>query len=867
MKESPVISKINKQDESPGNYYWLRSEGLKHIQELAGNIWTDYNVHDPGVTILEILSFALTDLDYRTNFPIADLLAEETDNELAMHKQFLSALKALPSRPVTIADYRKLLIDIVGVKNAWLKKGHNEVPLYFDKDKNELTTLKTGLKNYEEVDINGLYKVIIEFDEDLSSAAHNRILAEARRRLHANRNLCETFTQIQTIQVEDFILCGEFGLTPEADVVKTEARILFEVQNYLSPGVRSYSLKEMLAKGKKAEEIFEGPLYQDDENLFSGGFIDDDELEASKLKSTIYLSDLIHLIMDIDGVESVRDLIIKPNMAKLPDHWDKWVVAIEEDHQAKLDIEQSRLVFYKDLLAFRSNNAEVKAELKNLNDGAQVSGKAAIVSDFPMINGEFVDSSAYESIVKEFPVNYGIGDLGLPGHASDARKAKARQLKAYLLFFDQMMANYFAQLSKVKALFSTDTSIKYTYFTQVVEGMKDIDNLFGDWGNLPDKLQSIIENSDTFYTRRHQFLDHLLARFNEQFNEYVLLMYSMEGELTEREEMLQDKADFLQNYEWISRNRSAGFNYTLEDELWSTDNVSGLQHRVASLLGIRNYNRRNLAGIHYEIYDEKDDDDITEYRFRIMDGETDKILISSSTHYLEEDAAIAEMKEAVKLGVSLENYELKETTDGRYYFNLIDQTGEVIARRIEYFETPEERQAAINFLRRFLKANYSSGGLFVVEHVLLRPRAKGQPVFQICEGEDPKCVIKDPYSYQISVILPAYELRFLNMDFRKFAEKTIRLETPAHIYPKICWVNEIQLSEFEDRYQDWLIANAIYPKGAKKYKEALAQLEDILIRLNNVYPEGTLRDCVDSASENPMILNLSSLGTLKNTKQ
>ena len=867
MKESPVISKLNKQDKNPGNYYWLRSEGLRHIQDLAGNIWTDYNVHDPGVTILEILSFALTDLNYRTNFPIADLLAEESDNEQAMRKQFLSALKALPSRPVTIADYRKLLIDIVGVKNAWLKKRQIEVPVYFDKDKSELTTLKTGLQNYEEVDINGLYKVIIEFDEDLSTASHNQVLAETSRRLHANRNLCETFTSVQTIQVEDFILCGEIGLTPEADVVKTEARILFEVQNYLSPGVRSYSLKEMLDKGKKAEEIFEGPLYQQDEILFSGGFIDDDELEASMLKSTVYLSDLIHLIMDIDGVESVRDLIIKPLSVDLPEKWDKWVVPVEEDHQAKLDPDQSRLVFFKDLLAFRSKPDEVKAELKKLNDKAKITDEAAKVSDFPMINGEFVEPAAYESVVKEFPMNYGIGELGLPASASNERKAKARQLKSYLLFFDQLMANYFAQLSKVKQLFSTDTSIKHTYFTQVVDGMTDVENLFGDWDNLSTSLNDIIEDTDTFYTRRHQFLDHLLARFNEQFNEYVLLMYTIGGELAEREEMLQDKADFLQNYEWISRNRSAGFNYSLKDELWNTDNVSGLQRRVASLLGIRNFNRRNLAGIHYDIYDEKDDDDITEYRFRVMDGETDKILISSSTHYLDKDAAIAEMKQAVQLGLSLENYELKETVDDRYYFNLVDQTGEVIARRIEYFETPEERQVAINFLRRFLKTNYSSEGLFVVEHVLLRPRAKGQPVFQICDGEDPKCIIKDPYSYQISVILPAFELRFMNMDFRKFAEKTIRLETPAHIYPKICWVNEIQLSEFEDTYQDWLIANAVYPKGAKKYKEALTELQDILIRLKNVYPEGTLRDCVDSASENPMILNLSSLGTMKNTKK
>lgn len=864
MKESPVIPKLNKQDEHPGNYYWLRSEGLKHIQELSGRVWTDYNTHDPGVTILEILCFALTDLDYRTNFPIADLLAEEKDNEQAMHQQFLSAIKALPSRSVSIADYRKLLIDIPGVKNAWLQKGEGEVSLYFDKEKEELTTLTGGSSTLDPVEINGLYQVIVEYDEDLSTADEKLVLAEIYRRLNANRNLCETFTGVDPIIPQDFIICGEIGLSANADIEKVEARILFEVQNYLSPSVRSYTLQQMLDKGKKAEEIFDGPLYQDSDQLFTGGFIDDDELEAASLKSTIYLSDLIHLIMDIEGVESVRDLIIKPNTAQLPENWDKWVVSIEKDHQAQLDTDSSRFVFYKDLLSFRSKQELVDAELAQLNAAEKAAQEAVKVSDLAMISGEFVDPASYVSVANEFPVNYGVGEIGLPGNASNERKAQARQLKAYLLFFDQLMANYFAQLSRVKELFSTDNTIKQTYFTQLVEGMEDRESLFADWGNLLDDLKQISENETLFYTRRHQFLDHLLARFHEQFNDYVLLMYSMSGELAERDDMLEDKANFLQNYEWISRHRGAGFNFTLKDELWNTLNVSGLQHRVAHLLGIRNYKRRDLARIHYDIYDEKDDDDLTEYRFRVIDSETDKILISSSTRYLDKDDCIAEMKACVNYGVDPENYELKETTDGRYYFNIVDPTKEVIGRRIEYFETPEERGEAIKYLRRFLRANYNSEGLFVVEHALLRPRVKGHPVFKICQSDDSGCVFKDPYSYQISVVLPAWEKRFQNMDFRKFMEKTIRLETPAHIFPKICWVDEIHMSEFEECYQDWLFAHAIFPKKATQYKNALGNLLDILVRLNTVYPQGTLHDCIEGGDENPMILNLTSLGSMKN---
>ena len=53
----------------------LRTEGITHLGNLTGKIWTDYNTHDPGITILEALCYALVDLDYRTKLPAADFAA------------------------------------------------------------------------------------------------------------------------------------------------------------------------------------------------------------------------------------------------------------------------------------------------------------------------------------------------------------------------------------------------------------------------------------------------------------------------------------------------------------------------------------------------------------------------------------------------------------------------------------------------------------------------------------------------------------------------------------------------------------------------------------------------------------------------
>ena len=55
------------------DFDFLRKTGIDYIQALSSKLWTDYNSHDPGITILEILCYALTDLGQRINLPLEDL--------------------------------------------------------------------------------------------------------------------------------------------------------------------------------------------------------------------------------------------------------------------------------------------------------------------------------------------------------------------------------------------------------------------------------------------------------------------------------------------------------------------------------------------------------------------------------------------------------------------------------------------------------------------------------------------------------------------------------------------------------------------------------------------------------------------------
>ena len=92
------------------DFAFLRQEGIRYLERLAGEIWTDYNVHDPGITTLEMFCYAITDLGYRTSYPIEDILAEETASSGSDFRQFFTAREILPCNPVLICVLETLLL-------------------------------------------------------------------------------------------------------------------------------------------------------------------------------------------------------------------------------------------------------------------------------------------------------------------------------------------------------------------------------------------------------------------------------------------------------------------------------------------------------------------------------------------------------------------------------------------------------------------------------------------------------------------------------------------------------------------------------------------------------------------------------------
>jgi hypothetical protein len=98
--------------------------------------------------------------------------------------------------------------------------------------------------------------------------------------------------------------------------------------------------------------------------------------------------------------------------------------------------------------------------------------------------GTYRQADDYFPVQYSFPLTYGIGPDGLPSRALPARKAQARNLKAYLMVFEQLLGNALAQLAHTADLFSLDPSIARTYFVKAFDA-----TIIKDLADIADPLK------------------------------------------------------------------------------------------------------------------------------------------------------------------------------------------------------------------------------------------------------------------------------------------------------------------------------------------------------------------------------------------
>jgi hypothetical protein len=1194
MSDTPVIDKFP--DLKPSqDFAALRQAGLDYIQALSRRWWTDYNVHDPGITILDVLCYAITDLGYRTDYDVADLLTREHRGVPENVGAFHTARAVFPTAPVTFMDLRKRLVDIRGVRNAWVAP-HRSVVYGLDRgaetlahpDASEAETLPP---------LNGLYDVFVEYEDfvedhrdakvgrpipevdpeeaasyiapqgrgqavrverDLTLASvtvfarpasegadgplavaltledadgtpletvqaeipwppasetasfvracipidipltagrtyrltasssgarllrepeggypyavdgvltltsgvqgglelapyyffydwtvryaitgdalltaarvtRDDVQAEARRRLHADRRLGEDLVNLCEMSTEEVAVCADFDVEPSADIDAITAAAFARLEQHVSPPARFYTIDELKARGKTADEIFEGPL-------LDHGFLDPDEFAAREERCRVRASDVIQILMDLDGVTAVRQVTLLSFVDGAVRARDEWVLELSDDPRRAPSFapDRSRFLFYKRELPYYPNRERVATLLAERRARDVASRLRGHQDDLPVPTGEDKALRDYYPVQNELPATYQVGLRRVPENASAQRKAQSRQLKAYLLFFEQLLANYLAQLAHLDVLFSWTSTDERTYASQEVRDIAEIDALYlsrpvhtdGAGWDLQAELDAIAEDAPTRRDRRRRFQEHLLARLGEQFVDYSLLLLAQDDERG-AQRVLADQRAFLADAPALSRESGQGFDYCTTERPYAS---TGYQRRVERLIGVRRLARRGdrfritrtdagwrfvlVAPPGAEVWFESevvptrteaedlldraaedgpvrsrytavpetdgeyelsqgpggpqpgtaigrttgpgtldrtiaafqavaiqggfrpaappltttriairraDDPDAVRPWFFVVTAPDGRVLFES-IHCDEREAVEALLDDVAALGADHRNYETYTPDLGPPYFALVRRCDDATVDPVGRLDPADLDPVVGTFL-----AVADAEGLHVLEHVLLRPRTAGDPFLpvQLNAPGDCRCIeVRDPYSFRITVLLPAWPERMQDIKFRQFVEETIRLEAPAHLYLRICWVGLAQMAELEAVYHPWraqlhalcdvlgiccaagdpeghsppcsdadvVAARTAGPRydlcqetrsgahplpeaGAGERPDALARdhafraatqdLIDVLYDLDTVYPLARLHDCESTRSDTPQVtLNFTKLGTL-----
>jgi hypothetical protein len=549
------------------DYARLRAEGLRLLGRLAGRQWTDFNTHDPGITILEQLCYAITDLGYRIDYPMADLLAGGAELGLPGPAEILTG------DPVTRADLRKLVLDIAGIGNAWVEDpGEPALAFYHHPGSGELRLqADAGEPDVRPIRLRGLHRVLLQTTDQLSGdAAFEQVAA----RLHRSRLLGEDF-EIARLGVYDVWLRASIEVGPIEDPVAVLADIIEGIDTYLAPPARFITLAEARARGRRIDELFEGPL-------LAHGFVD--ELPAPR--RTVYVSDLIHTIVDVPQVRAVRSIeLASSSTAKI----ERWALAIPAGHAGAL-ASSAELTLLRAGLPLRVALDDVRSRLEQRRIARTLGATDARELQPPA--GRERSLARHHSIQRQLPAAYGVGPLGLPASAPARRRAQARQLEAYLLIFDQLLANEFAQLAHAHELLSPDQGGTRTYFAQPVDDppLRLHELINQDVDTHRAWLDAAIEPGDPL-ERRKRFLTHLLARFAEHLGDHSRI-----GDRADRagagepdvhdQALVADRQAFLRHYPRLSGARGSG--YDLRDETLPS---SALEERLRLKLGLRDQAR------------------------------------------------------------------------------------------------------------------------------------------------------------------------------------------------------------------------------------------------------------------------------------
>lgn len=778
---------IKELPDSPAlNFNALRKEGLRLIQELSGRIWTDYNSHDPGVTTLEILCYAITELGYRTSLLKDAFEAEDEVSDEMIGRYFFKPEDVLPPLPLTNADFEDFIIQHHSkVRMAWVNgiplihpsgsvKGGYDVALLLKRD-SQYGNLNTDTLRIDMEQGDTVIEVVLLDDEN---------------------------HRIPWKDMDNITACVWNKQDPEAFFVfeqyNCQVSLLIDALHKGSARRRQFPVKARIAvqsRDNPPEERFAPALLQDAiiQKLEDPKFLSilDDALEKEHYKARIAKEVQRSLlscrnlceefvafrIVNEQEVKIEAELVLTADaspaavmMARVWDQLDLFLAQLlQKTRTGALRSGQPVLYASHLIAAIKQIGGVVSVKINSLNvfvDGVPTVSLRNEV-DFDCIRLQ--PFAAYVPVISRGKShlnfvrsdNNDTPDLGAPtrplpdqtSHTSPATETQPVTVKERTRI---LHPHFFEEL---RNYYSIQHEFPSTYRLPVTE--------------LPAGAPEMWQQRTRQFRTYLAFFERILIDYLERLGSFNALLSVKQDSVMPRSELalLKDK---LAGIEWLAD----------PDATEPGDHVALSQKN-----NILDHLLARFATNNIPIGDEE------------TDGGLSERMIAAKTRLLRDVPLITRER---GLGIVLnsgnpekavwENHELSGFQKRLYRLLGIEND---------------------HFLHRQLSkiAGTDPMGFYLVEHLLLFPRGEDTArtkAFNRAAGLIGDYLLglsgqrggEDRYSFQLSVVIPDWYQPW--SDRRPMLAEVIRNELPAHIYPYIHWLDKARMKEFEKYYNDWL---------------------------------------------------------------
>lgn len=780
----------------------LKDYALDYVKSIGGKKWSDYAPHDPGITMLEELCYAITDIDYRLDFEMEDLIADnpkEKNDITYFHKPE----EIFPCSPITITDYKQLILDVPGVRNCRI------VPI---KEKGK---------------VKGLYDIYlyIEFDDEKEK---EQIMEHVSELLNQNRNIGEDFNEIKLFNIVDVDVDLVVELDENCEKDKSfsydnyAAELLSDIQDIFIPYNPFLSLSETYTRTKNLEYIFNGPT-------LNCGFLDNASIDKYSLKTEYLIFNIINILSKKKGIKKVKFLEIKDTRTN---EVFKNQINLRQDQVVRIIFKKSNVSFIDRNRKISTNESIVTTLAKRVNMFHTISRKKND-EEFDFYKGTYKDLSQFYSTQNGLPSIYGTSEEG--ARKENDNTDNIFQLKGFLLFFDIYLAQYLQWIDALKHTLSISSSHDCSKDFKFPDNIADLNKILKRPSNIdrninfPDRAFSIQkffivrddievdpnENKNLIDSCTN-YINKILDRFANKGKRtnvvyHLLSRYGAGGDIVNNNYV--DPSELLVKFPSISQNRAKAAFFTRNDEIFESKNISSFEYKFCCYFHVKDSNRRLL---HSSFLD----------NFTLWNGFKKQ---QQQQGKIGGDSVIFNGKFTnifylvLKYGENIDNYLISNINDIKTFeIKLFIDNNKTKYISLSFKGKDENYdvqkiQALIEQISSKIRTyNVNTEGIHCIEHILLRTS-------NTLHGDD-------VFSNQITILFPDWPSRFQDKVFRLNVQEWIEKELPVHIKANILWLNIEDMKTVEYNYKHWLSVKKSSSYDKEKVDSAAEALLEVLLK-------------------------------------